>query len=145
MLATLMKYNGSRAASTIPALQKQYNGSTGLYDTTGRWNSANAQGEPVAFAVIDPALNTVANQVYPIPDGVAVSAYTNLSLEVATFLQPPFSIIEGNSDTGSEAEAEHQGCRGGATPLNAARQLREKIGAPDGDAAGGVGLILGLV
>ena len=73
---------------------------------------------------------------YSIPNDVAVSAYIDFLLEVVPFLHHPFFIIEGKSDSGSKAEAENQACRGGAALINAARQLREKIGAQATEAAG---------
>ena len=73
---------------------------------------------------------------YPIPDDVTMSAYIDPLLEVVPILHHPFFIIEGKSDSGSKAEAENQACRGGAALINAARQLREKIGARDTEVAG---------
>ena len=71
-----------------------------------------------------------------VPDGVSVSWYTNYLLEIVPILHHPFFIIEGKSDSGSQAEAENQVCRGGATLVNAARQLFERIGMPDESATG---------
>ena len=73
---------------------------------------------------------------YPIPDDVVLSAYIDFLLEVVPLLHHPFFIIEGKSDSGSKAEAENQACRGGATLVNAARQLLERIGARGTEAAG---------
>lgn len=73
---------------------------------------------------------------HSIPDDMAVSASIDYMLEVVPFLHHPFFIIEGKSDSGSKAEAENQACRGGAALINAARQLREKIGAQATEAAG---------
>ena len=73
---------------------------------------------------------------YPIPDDVTVSAYIDFLLEVVPILHHPFFIIEGKSDSGSKAEAENQACRGGAALINAARQLRERIGARATEATG---------
>ena len=73
---------------------------------------------------------------YRVPDDVSVSWYTDVLLEIVPILHHPFFIIEGKSDRGSQAEAENQVCRGGATLINAARQLLERIGMPDDSATG---------
>ena len=65
---------------------------------------------------------------YPIPSDVTVSAQTDLLLEVVPLLHFPFFIIEGKLDSGSKAEAENQARRGGATLINVARLLLERIG-----------------
>ena len=72
----------------------------------------------------------------PIPDDVRVSAQIDFLLGVVPNLHHPFFIIEGKSDSGSKAEAENQACRGGAALINAARQLRETIGARTTEAIG---------
>ena len=73
---------------------------------------------------------------YAIPDDVILSAYIDFLLEVVPILHHSFFIIEGKSDSGSKAEAENQVCRGGATLVNAARQLLERIGARGIEATG---------
>lgn len=73
---------------------------------------------------------------YAIPAGVIVSPKTTALLEIAVGLHSPFLIVEGKSDNGSMAEAENQACRGGATLVNASRELLKMIGdveAPGAD------------
>ena len=48
-------------------------------------------------------------------------------LQIAPGLVHPFLIVEGKADAGSAAEAENQARRGGATLVNAARQLRATV------------------
>ena len=48
-------------------------------------------------------------------------------LQIAPRMAHPFLIIEGKADSGSSVEAEDQARRGGATLVNAARQLRATV------------------
>jgi len=52
------------AISAIHTLQEWYNETTGLWDTTGWWNSANALTMLADFAAVDPTLNATAHHVY---------------------------------------------------------------------------------
>ena len=56
--------NESHAQSAIIALQRWYNESTGLWETTGWWNSANALTMLADFVAVDSSLNTVAEHVF---------------------------------------------------------------------------------
>ena len=49
-------------------------------------------------------------------------------LQIAPGLVHPFLLVEGKADSGSAAEVENQARRGGATLVNAARQLRAMVG-----------------
>lgn len=68
---------------------------------------------------------------HPIPSDVLVSPQIDFLLEVVPIMHHPFFMIEGKGDRGSMAEADNQACRGGATLVNAARILLERIGEPD--------------
>ena len=68
---------------------------------------------------------------FPVPIDVRISAETSALLKVVPGLLHPFFIIEGKADNGELAHAQNQACRGGATLVNAARILLEKIGEPD--------------
>ena len=56
--------NVSHAQSAINALQKWYNDTTGLWETTGWWNSANALTTIADFVAIDSSLDYVADNVF---------------------------------------------------------------------------------
>ena len=63
-LITNPQPNISHAQSAIIALQKWYNETTGLWDTTGWWNSANALTTLADFVAIDSSLDFVAENVF---------------------------------------------------------------------------------
>ncbi|KAL9073507.1 MAG: hypothetical protein Q9161_002928 [Pseudevernia consocians] len=54
----------SHAQSAIIALQQWYNESTGLWETTGWWNSANALTMLADFVAVDSSLDVVAEHVF---------------------------------------------------------------------------------
>lgn len=56
--------NVSHAQSAIIALQQWYNESTGLWETTGWWNSANALTMLADFVAVDSSLDLVAEHVF---------------------------------------------------------------------------------
>lgn len=56
--------NVSHAQSAILALQQWYNETTGLWETTGWWNSANALTMLADFVAVDSSLDSVAEHVF---------------------------------------------------------------------------------
>lgn len=54
----------SHAQSAITALQQWYNETTGLWETTGWWNSANALTMLTDFVAVDSSLDVTAHQVF---------------------------------------------------------------------------------
>ncbi len=56
--------NASHAQSAITALQHWYNETTGLWETTGWWNSANALTILADFVAVDSSLDIVASHVF---------------------------------------------------------------------------------
>lgn len=64
LLLTSHVHNISRAQSAIVTLQQWYNESTGLWETTGWWNSANALTMLADFVAIDSSLDVVAEHVF---------------------------------------------------------------------------------
>ena len=62
------------------------------------------------------------------PQGVQLDAELQALLETCPHLSHPFFLIEGKSNNGSKIDAQNQARRGGASLVNAARQLLKKIG-----------------
>ena len=62
------------------------------------------------------------------PQGVQLDAELQALLETCPHLSHPFFLIEGKSNNGSKIDAQNQARRGGASLVNAARQLLNKIG-----------------
>lgn len=54
----------NHASAGITTLQQWYNKSTGLWDSTGWWNSANALTALADFSAIDPALDSISYPVF---------------------------------------------------------------------------------
>ena len=69
------------------------------------------------------------------PKGVIISGITQDLREVIPHMYDCMFVIEGKSDQGQPAGAENQACRSGAALVNAARQLRERIGEKDVEGA----------
>lgn len=65
---------------------------------------------------------------FPTLEHTPLSVETRLLLEVAKFGVHAFFLVEGKIDGGSTGQAQNQACRGGATLVNAARQLRARAG-----------------
>ena len=63
-ILTIHGPNVSHAHSAIIALQHWYNETTGLWETTGWWNSANALTMLADFVAVDSSLNVVAEHVF---------------------------------------------------------------------------------
>ena len=63
-LITNPRSNISHAQSALIALQRWYNATTGLWETTGWWNSANALTTLADFVEIDSSLDFVAEYVF---------------------------------------------------------------------------------
>ena len=61
---TVQEYNVSHAQSAIIALQRWYNETTGLWETTGWWNCANALTVLADFVAVDSSLNGTAAHVF---------------------------------------------------------------------------------
>ncbi len=61
---TSYEANVSRAQTAIIALQQWYNESTGLWETTGWWNSANALTMLADFVAVDSSLDVIAEHVF---------------------------------------------------------------------------------
>ena len=61
---TSYEQNMSHAQSAIIALQQWYNESTGLWETTGWWNSANVLTMLADFVAVDSSLDVVAEHVF---------------------------------------------------------------------------------
>ena len=76
--------NASRAQSAIIALQQWYNESTGLWESTGWWNSANALTMLADFVAVDSSLDVIAEHVFQNTFSEAQKA----SLETVKFMTP---------------------------------------------------------
>ena len=61
---TLNETETSHAESAIVALQRWYNETTGLWETTGWWNSANALTMLADFVAVDSSINPMAKHVF---------------------------------------------------------------------------------
>ena len=68
---------------------------------------------------------------FPVPNGVVIDADLATVMEVAPGQNNSFLIIEGKSNKGSHTDAENQARRGGATLVNAARIVHDRIGVRD--------------
>ena len=64
LIPTIHDTEVSHAQSAIVALQKWYNETTGLWETTGWWNSANALTTLADFTAINSSLDSVAKHVF---------------------------------------------------------------------------------
>ncbi|KAL8826726.1 MAG: hypothetical protein Q9191_003622 [Dirinaria sp. TL-2023a] len=69
------------------------------------------------------------------PKNVKISADTQRIREIVPLMFDCMFLIEGKSDSGEAAHSENQACRGGAALVNAARQLRDRIGDLDVEGA----------
>lgn len=76
--------NVSHAQSAIIALQQWYNESTGLWETTGWWNSANALTMLADFVAIDSSLDVISEHVFQ----TTFSQAQNASLETVKVMTP---------------------------------------------------------
>ena len=76
--------NVSYAQSAIIALQQWYNETTGLWETTGWWNSANALTMLADFVAVDSSVDVVAEHVFRNTFSQAQKA----SLETVKFMTP---------------------------------------------------------
>ena len=61
---TIHQPNVTHAQSAIITLQQWYNETTGLWDATGWWNSANALTMLADFVEVDSSLNVIADHVF---------------------------------------------------------------------------------
>lgn len=87
--------NVSRAQSAITALQRWYNETTGLWETTGWWNSANALTMLADFVAVHSSLDSVAQHVFENTFSQAQKASLEFvkvmtPYSVATYAGPPF-------------------------------------------------------
>ena len=76
--------NVSHAQSAIIAMQQWYNETTGLWETTGWWNSANALTMLADFVAVDSSLDSVLDNVFQNTFSQAQKA----SLETVKFMTP---------------------------------------------------------
>lgn len=88
LVLTSYAHNISHAQPAIIALQQWYNESTGLWETTGWWNSANALTMLADFVAVDSSLDVVAEHVFQNTFSQAQKA----SLETVKFMTP-YSVI----------------------------------------------------
>lgn len=72
----------------------------------------------------------VRREKFPPLDDDTMPEYIAALLGIAPGMNHAFLIIEGKPDTGSQAEAENQARRGGATLVHAERKLRELVEEP---------------
>ena len=68
---------------------------------------------------------------FPVPNDVVIDTDVATIMEVAPGQNNSFFVIEGKSNKGSHTDAENQARRDGATLINAARMLYDRIGATD--------------
>lgn len=73
----------------------------------------------------------IRNDKFPVPNDVVIDTDLATVMEVAPGQNNSFFIIEGKSNKGSHTDAENQARRGGASLVNAARILHDRIGMRD--------------
>ena len=73
----------------------------------------------------------IRHDTFPVPNDVVIDTDPATVMEVAHGQNHNFFIIEGKSNKGSHTDAENQARRGGATLVNAARILYDRISMED--------------